>query len=54
MNEPGSGGQWSVLVTSFYAARYIVGMFVTGILNEARYSLINVCNEFELTPVTDT
>jgi hypothetical protein len=25
----------SVLVTGFYAARYIVGMFVTGILNEA-------------------
>jgi hypothetical protein len=31
--------------TGFYTARYIVGIFVTGFPNEARYSLINVCNE---------
>jgi hypothetical protein len=28
-----------------YTARYIVGIFVTGFLNEARYLLISVCNE---------
>jgi hypothetical protein len=33
------------LVTGFYGIHYIVGMFVTGIPNEAHYSLINVCNE---------
>jgi hypothetical protein len=37
----------------FYGARYIVGMFVTGVPIEARYSVINVCNELYLTPVTD-
>jgi hypothetical protein len=35
----------SRLVTSFYTSRYIVDMFVTGFPNEARYSLISVCNE---------
>jgi hypothetical protein len=50
---PGSGAHRSVLVTGFYAAHYIVGMFVTSVTNEARYSLIIVCNELELTPVTD-
>jgi hypothetical protein len=30
---PSSGAHRSVLVTSFYAARYIVGMFVTGVPN---------------------
>jgi hypothetical protein len=35
----------SGLVTGFYTARYIVGMFVTGFPNEARYSFISVCNE---------
>jgi hypothetical protein len=29
----------------FYAARYIVGMFVKGVPNEACYSVISVCNE---------
>jgi hypothetical protein len=38
----------------FYSARYIVGMFVTGVPIEARYSMIGVCIEFYLTPVTDT
>jgi hypothetical protein len=38
----------------FYIARYIVGIFVMSFPNEARYSLINVCNELYLTPVTDT
>jgi hypothetical protein len=38
----------------FYTARYIVGIFVTGFPNEARYLLISVCNELQLTPVTDT
>jgi hypothetical protein len=42
---PGSGAHRSVLVTGFYAAHYIVGMFVMSITNEARYSLIIVCNE---------
>jgi hypothetical protein len=36
---------WAGLVTGFYTARYIVGMFVTGFPNEARYSQISVCNE---------
>jgi hypothetical protein len=35
----------SGLVTAFYTACYIIGMFVTGFPNEARYSLISVCNE---------
>jgi hypothetical protein len=34
------------MVTDFYAARYIVGMFVMGVPNEAYYSVISVCNEF--------
>jgi hypothetical protein len=45
MNWPGPGAHWSVLVMGFYTACYIVGMFVTGFPNEARYSLISVCNE---------
>jgi hypothetical protein len=45
MNGPGFGAHRLELVTSFYTARYIVGMFVTGFPNEARYSLISVCNE---------
>jgi hypothetical protein len=36
---------WAGLVTGFYTTRYIVGMFVTGFPNEARYSQISVCNE---------
>jgi hypothetical protein len=43
---PPGEGAWSGLVTGFYTARYIVDIFVTGFPNEARYSLINVCNEF--------
>jgi hypothetical protein len=43
--RPGSGAHRSGLVTGFYTARYIVGIFVTGFLNEARYILISVCNE---------
>jgi hypothetical protein len=46
MNRPGPGAHWSVLVTGFYTARYIVGMFVTGFPNEARYSLISVLTSF--------
>jgi hypothetical protein len=46
MNGPCPRAQRSGLVTGFYTARYIVGMFVTGFLNEARYSSISVCNEF--------
>jgi hypothetical protein len=42
---PNSGAHRSVLVTGFYDACYIVGMFVTSIPNEARYSLISVCNK---------
>jgi hypothetical protein len=38
-------GHQSGLVTGFYTARYIVGMFVTGFPNEICYSLISVCNE---------
>jgi hypothetical protein len=34
-----------VLVMSFYADHYIVGMFVTGAPNEVCYSQINFCNE---------
>jgi hypothetical protein len=44
MNVPGPGAHRSGLVTGFYIARYIVGMFVTGFPNEARYSLISVYN----------
>jgi hypothetical protein len=42
----GTGANQSGLVTGFYTARYIVGIFVTGFTNEARYSLISVCKEF--------
>jgi hypothetical protein len=45
MNGPGPGAHLSGLVTGFYTARYIVGIFVTGFPNEARYSLISVCNK---------
>jgi hypothetical protein len=45
MNGPGPGAHRSGLVTDFYTARYIVGMLVMGFPNEARYSLISVCNE---------
>jgi hypothetical protein len=45
MNGPGPGAQRSGLVTGFYTAHYIVGIFVTGFQNEAHYSLISVCNE---------
>jgi hypothetical protein len=44
-NELGPRAHRSVLVTGFYTTRYIVGMFVTGFLNEAHYSLISVRNE---------
>jgi hypothetical protein len=30
---------------AFYTTRYIVGIFVTGFPNEARYLLLSVCNE---------
>jgi hypothetical protein len=43
--QPGPGAHQSGLVTGFYTARNIVGIFVTGFLNEARYSLTSVCNE---------
>jgi hypothetical protein len=52
-NGPSSGAHRSILVMGFYHACYIVGMFVTGILNEARYSLISVCNELLFTPIKD-
>jgi hypothetical protein len=29
----------------FYGACYFVGMFVTGVPIEARYSVVSVCNE---------
>jgi hypothetical protein len=45
MNGPGPGAHRLGLVTGFYTARYIVGMFVTGFPSEARYSLIIICNE---------
>jgi hypothetical protein len=45
MNGPDPGVHQSGLVTGFYTAHYIAGMFVTGFLNEARNSLISVCNE---------
>jgi hypothetical protein len=41
----GAGAHRSGLVTGFYTARYIVGIFVMGFPNEACYSLISVCNE---------
>jgi hypothetical protein len=43
--RPGLAAHRSGLVTGFYTARYIVGIFVTGFPNEARYLLISVCNE---------
>jgi hypothetical protein len=43
--RPDPGAHRSGLVTGFYTARYIVGIFVTGFPNEARYLLISVCNE---------
>jgi hypothetical protein len=43
--RPGTGAHRSGLVTCFYTAHYIVGIFVTGFMNEACYSLISVCNE---------
>jgi hypothetical protein len=45
MNGPTAGAHRSVLVTGFYAAHYIVGMFVTGVPNEARYSRFSFYNE---------
>jgi hypothetical protein len=45
MNGPGPGVHWSGMVTGFYTTCYIVGMFVMGFLNEARYSLISICND---------
>jgi hypothetical protein len=45
MNGTSSGAHQLVLVTEFYCARYIVGMFVTVVLIEARYLVTNVCNE---------
>jgi hypothetical protein len=43
--RPGPRAHRSRLVTGFYTAYYIVGIFVTGFPNEARYLLINVCND---------
>jgi hypothetical protein len=43
--RPGPRAHWSGLVTGFYTACYIVGIFVTGFPNEARYLLISVCND---------
>jgi hypothetical protein len=43
--RPGPGAHRSGLVMGFYTTRYIVGIFVTGFPNEARYLLISVCNE---------
>jgi hypothetical protein len=45
MNGPDPVAHRSGLVTGFYTARYIVCIFVMGFPNEARYSLISVCNE---------
>jgi hypothetical protein len=46
LNErPGPGAHRSGLVTGFYTARYIVGIFVPGFPNEAHYLLISVCNK---------
>jgi hypothetical protein len=41
----GPGAYRSGMVTGFYTTRYIVGIFVMGFSNEARYLLISVCNE---------
>jgi hypothetical protein len=43
--RPGPVAHRSGLVTGFYTARYIAGIFVTGFPNKARYLLIIVCNE---------
>jgi hypothetical protein len=43
--RPGPWAHRSGLVTGFFTARYIVGIFVMGFPNEARYLLISVCNE---------
>jgi hypothetical protein len=43
--RPGARAHRSGLVTGFYTTRYIVGIFVTGFPDEARYLLISVCNE---------
>jgi hypothetical protein len=43
--RPGLGAHRLGLVTGLCTARYIVGIFVTGFLYEARYLLISVCNE---------
>jgi hypothetical protein len=43
--RPSPGAHRFGLVTGFYTARYIVGIFVTGFSNEACYLLISVCNE---------
>jgi hypothetical protein len=45
MNGLGPGAHQSGLVTGYYTARYIVGIFVTSFPNKAHYSLISVCNE---------
>jgi hypothetical protein len=45
MNGPDPGAHRSGLVMGFYTIRYIVGMFVMGVLNEGRYSPTSVCNE---------
>jgi hypothetical protein len=45
MNGPGPEAHRSGLVTGLYTARNMVGIFVTGFPNEARYSLISVCNK---------
>jgi hypothetical protein len=45
MNGPGPGAHSSALVMGFYTSLYIVGMFVMSFPNEARYSLLSVCNE---------
>jgi hypothetical protein len=47
------GAHWSVLVTAFYATRYIVGKLVMCVPYEARYSLIIFGNVLYLMPVTD-
>jgi hypothetical protein len=41
----GPGAHRSGLVTGFYTAHHISGIFVTGFTNEAHYSLISDCNE---------
>jgi hypothetical protein len=43
--RPGPRAHRTGLVTGFYTTRYIVGIFVTGFPNKARYLLISVCNK---------